>query len=134
MKNRYFIIFLIVIILFSGLVFIKILKGRTFDFAQNNRMITVSIEVLKTTELDLKEFINESVYRSGVATDGKIVSIDRIPDGYIIVANIPVTYSGPYMKFGSQPVKMSLPFVIEGNRFYFEGIITYIEAGEEDEK
>ncbi|MEA3423624.1 MAG: hypothetical protein U9Q80_07520 [Bacillota bacterium] len=133
-KKMNYKVLLIVVILFSALVFAKVLKGRTFDFGMNNQMITVAIKVEETAELEYSDLINEGIHRSGVVSDGEIASMETIPQGYRIVADIPVTRSGPYMKFGSQPIKMGSPIVIEGDRFYFNGIIIYIEAGEENEK
>ena len=133
-KDKKFISMLIIVILFSMLVFFKVSQRRNFNFDFNNHMISIVLCVDKPLTLNYGDLTGEKVYRSGVESEGEIVRVEKVQDEYRVIAKIPVTQSGPYMKFGSQPVKMGYPLIIEGNLFYFEGVITYIEVGDKDEK
>ena len=132
-RDRGFALALAFVVLFSGVVFWKVARGRSFDFDRNTHMIEIVVRVDEEADLALEGVVGATVFRSGVPSDGRIKDIERTVDGYVVEARIPVTQAGPYRKFGSQPVKMGSPLVLEGERFYLDGRIVYIEAGEVNE-
>ncbi|HKL10084.1 MAG TPA: hypothetical protein VJ990_01490 [Clostridia bacterium] len=133
-KNKMGIILLLIVVVFGSAVLYNIYEGRDLDLSSKAEMISVSVVYEGPVEIEKEAIEGQTVFKSGIESDGRIVSVERKDDSYRIAATIPVTKSGPYMKFGSQSVKMGNAFVLEGQAFYFDGYIAFIEAGVENEE
>src|SRR6056297_1038548 len=133
-KNKMGIILLLIVVVFGSAVLYNIYEGRDLDLSSKAEMISVSVVYEGPVEIEKEAIEGQTVFKSGIESDGRIVSVERKDDSYRIAATIPVTESGPYMKFGSQSVKMGNAFVLEGQAFYFDGYIAFIEAGVENEE
>ncbi|PLX31677.1 MAG: hypothetical protein C0604_06775 [Clostridiales bacterium] len=132
-KNKMGIILLLIVVVFGSAVLYNIYEGRDLDLSGKAETVSVSVVYEGPVEIGKAAIEGQPVFKSGIESEGRIVSVEKAGDSYRIIASIPVTKSGPYMKFGSQSVKMGNAFVLEGQEFYFEGYIALIEAGVENE-
>lgn len=133
-KNRMGTILLLIIVVFGAAVLYNVFEGRDLDLNPNTETVLVSLVYEGPVEIEEEAISGQAVFKSGIASEGKIDSVEKRESSYRITAEIPVTKSGPYMKFGSQSVKMGNTFVLEGADYYFEGYISLIEAGAENEE
>ncbi len=134
MKNKLGIILLSFVVIFGALVLYNIYEGRDLNLSQNTETVFVTIAYKGPVEIEKESLVGAAVFKSGIESEGRIVFVEKTENDYRIKTSIPVTKSGPYMKFGSQPVKMGKTFILEGVDFYFEGYISLIEAGVDNEK
>jgi hypothetical protein len=132
-KNKFGIFLLMIVAVFGAIVFYNIYEGRDLNLSQNTETVFVTIAYDGPVEIEKESFLGRAVFRSGIESEGKIVFVEKDEEEYRIKASIQVTKSGPYMKFGSQPVKIGKTFILEGQEFYFEGYISLIEAGVDNE-
>ncbi|GEM_PF-2434830 len=133
-KNKMGTVLFILVVVFASAVLYNVYEGRDLNLNRKAEMISVAIVYEGPVEIDKKAVLGQPVFKSGLESEGRIDSLEKKDDSYRISAVLPVTKSGPYMKFGSQSVKMGNPFVLEGEDFYFEGYIAFVEAGVENEE
>ncbi|MBK5252527.1 MAG: hypothetical protein JJE29_07845 [Peptostreptococcaceae bacterium] len=134
MKNKFGIFLLMIVAAFGALVLYNVYEGRDLNLGQNTETVFVTIAYDGPVEIEKESLVDRAIFKSGIESEGRIVFIEKTENNYRIKTSIPVTKSGPYMKFGSQPVKIGKPFILEGGEFYFEGYISLIEAGVDNEK
>jgi len=133
-KNKLGIVLLVFVVAFGALALYNAFEGRDLNLSQNTETVSVTIAYHGPVDIENESIVGTPVFKSGIESQGRIRSVEKSGDAYNILASIPVTKSGPYMKFGSQPVKIGRPFILESKDFYFEGYISLIEAGVGNEK